>query len=46
MHANVKFYEKDNKLHEIYILVWLGGGLSMQTPLVKIHIPPILMKLK
>ena len=25
MYSNVKFYEKDNEVHEIYFLVRLGG---------------------
>ena len=25
MYSYVKFYEKDNELHEIHFLVWLGG---------------------
>ena len=28
----MKFYEKENELHEIYFLVWLGGLKGVKAP--------------
>ena len=37
MYSNVKFYEKDNELHEVHFPVRLGGLQGKNTP-VKIQI--------